>query len=396
MPSLGVLDVVIGLMLVYILIALMCTAVSEIIEGWLKVRSVELERGIRELLQDKKGTNLARKLYEHPLIFGLFQGTYDPQKIKSGKYEKASTLPSYIPARNFALALMDLALPASASQASGAQGATAGRAVPAQLAMTQQGTTINVTPAPAAGTSATQVQALKQGLSKLGDDNVARALRTLIDAAGDDLAQARANIEQWFDSAMDRVSGRYKRHAQTVTLIIAAVIVGLLNADTIMIAKALTEDTALRQSLVTAAQEYAKADAQSAPPNAAADAADQPSPGNAKPASGTGEGCKKDDPSAQCKLRKSEMELQKLGLPLGWTRFSEDDSAGKRKRTDFPARDDGGAWLLKILGLLTTIIAVSLGAPFWFDALNKVMVVRATVKPKEKSPDEPPVDRPRP
>ena len=35
-----------------------------------------------------------------------------------------------------------------------------------------------------------------------------------------------------------------------------------------------------------------------------------------------------------------------------------------------------------------TGFALSLGAPFWFDMLNKFMVVRATVKPHEKSQDE--------
>ena len=34
-----------------------------------------------------------------------------------------------------------------------------------------------------------------------------------------------------------------------------------------------------------------------------------------------------------------------------------------------------------------------LGAPFWFDVLNKFMVIRATVKPREKSPDEASEDR---
>jgi hypothetical protein len=43
---------------------------------------------------------------------------------------------------------------------------------------------------------------------------------------------------------------------------------------------------------------------------------------------------------------------------------------------------------LHFLGWLLTALAVSLGAPFWFDMLNKIIVVRSTVKPKEKSPDE--------
>ena len=39
-----------------------------------------------------------------------------------------------------------------------------------------------------------------------------------------------------------------------------------------------------------------------------------------------------------------------------------------------------------------TALAVMLGAPFWFDLLNKFMVIRSTVKPREKSPDEPSQD----
>ena len=43
---------------------------------------------------------------------------------------------------------------------------------------------------------------------------------------------------------------------------------------------------------------------------------------------------------------------------------------------------------MRILGWLITGFAISFGAPFWFDLLNRMMVVRSTVKPDEKSPDE--------
>src|SRR5262249_11224544 len=53
-----------------------------------------------------------------------------------------------------------------------------------------------------------------------------------------------------------------------------------------------------------------------------------------------------------------------------------------------------GWWIIPtILGWGITALAIMLGAPFWFDVLNKFMVVRSTIKPKEKSPDEPAVDR---
>ena len=40
---------------------------------------------------------------------------------------------------------------------------------------------------------------------------------------------------------------------------------------------------------------------------------------------------------------------------------------------------------LAIVGWLLTAIAMTLGAPFWFDLLNQFMVVRSTIKPREKS-----------
>jgi hypothetical protein len=46
----------------------------------------------------------------------------------------------------------------------------------------------------------------------------------------------------------------------------------------------------------------------------------------------------------------------------------------------------------KLPGWLLTGMAISLGAPFWFDLLNKFMVVRSTIKPQEKSQTEPSKD----
>jgi hypothetical protein len=40
------------------------------------------------------------------------------------------------------------------------------------------------------------------------------------------------------------------------------------------------------------------------------------------------------------------------------------------------------------VGYVLTAFAISLGAPFWFDMLNRMMVIRETVKPHEKSPEE--------
>src|SRR5260370_31191991 len=120
-----ILDVAIGMIFVYLLLSLMCSAANELVELWLKKRATDLERGIRELLipNSASGTNddLVHKLYDHALINGLFKGKYAESGIAAQsrlarlrRYVKGTRLPAYIPSRNFALGLMDLILPGTA------------------------------------------------------------------------------------------------------------------------------------------------------------------------------------------------------------------------------------------------------------------------------------------
>ena len=93
MFGLPILEVAVGLSFIYLLLALICTAVNETIAGITKRRAKFLEKGIDSLLGDDP--NLKKKLLEHPLIASL-----GPKK---------DTKPSYLPASKFALALTDIA-----------------------------------------------------------------------------------------------------------------------------------------------------------------------------------------------------------------------------------------------------------------------------------------------
>jgi hypothetical protein len=316
----GILDVVISLIFIYLLLALACTAANELIEAKLKNRSKNLEKGIRELLSDETGEGLACRLYRHPLIYSLYPGNYEPNSPKNH-------LPSYIPAKNFSRALVSLVLTDSHAPDS-------------------------------------SINSLRAAIEQLDDNSkIKGALAALVNDAGDDIDKARKHIEEWYDSGMDRVSGWFKRYVQRNTIIIALAIAVALNVDTINIATRLSYDSTMRQSLVAAAQEYAKSSATAQTTSLQTDvmiAADCTSP--------------------ECRVEQNLKEIQKLGLPLGW-------------RADDIQNKSIYDWLAKILGLAITAFAVSLGAPFWFDMLNKIMVVRSTVKPQEKSPNEPAVDR---
>src|SRR4051794_37765914 len=110
------LEVAIGMAFVFLSVSLICTAVREGLESLLKMRAMDLERGIRELLYDPTGTTIAKQFYEHPLIYSLFSGGYDPTKLKTSKSLTATrnssvmrladrrNLPSYIPANSFSSA----------------------------------------------------------------------------------------------------------------------------------------------------------------------------------------------------------------------------------------------------------------------------------------------------
>ena len=102
----SILDVAIGMVLVYLILSLVVTSLNEMVASFLKLRAENLADGIRELLGDGKGQPGvkvdASAFFKHPIIDSLSKGP-------DGK-------PSYIPSRTFALAVLDLVTPAQADQ----------------------------------------------------------------------------------------------------------------------------------------------------------------------------------------------------------------------------------------------------------------------------------------
>lgn len=93
--------------------------------------------------------------------------------------------------------------------------------------------------------------------------------------------------------------------------------------------------------------------------------------------------------------------LEKFKLPIGWSQETKAGSLGKGFWQPLVSTlNDVGLEFLEafprsVFGWLITGLAISFGAPFWFDLLNKLMVIRSTVKPHEKSPEESSEDRQR-
>src|SRR5258708_2106274 len=108
-----ILEVATGVVFVFVLISTICTAIRESLEAWLKTRASYLEFGIRELLQDRTGTGLAKGVFEHPLVFGLYSGSYTPRPSEGRPimWKSGGNLPFYTPSTNLPLALIDIAAP---------------------------------------------------------------------------------------------------------------------------------------------------------------------------------------------------------------------------------------------------------------------------------------------
>ena len=350
----AILDVAIGVVLIYTLLSLACTAGTELFASATRWRAKNLANGIRNLLDtqgpiserttelkaviDDGKSTLAQQFYDHPLIQSLY---------------RKGRLPSYIPSKMFALVLMDIVLPRQANRA-----------------VTIEAMRSAVAESPVG-------ENLKRLLTVLIDDagsalEAGQKLREagLVDVEMFDVAsrQVRQNIEVWFNDSMERVAGWYKQKTQAATFVIAIVLTVGLNADTIAIAKRLSYDSALRQSLVAQAEKLAE----------------QPVAYVVVPDGGTGgqsAGQRPEDPQAETAMALAQLEgrisvLQQTGVPLGWP-------------SEAPSNRDALWMLTKFLGLLLTAAAASLGAPFWFDVLNKIMTIRSSGKAPEERPKSP-------
>jgi hypothetical protein len=303
-----ILDVAIGLAFVYLLLALINTTVMEWIAHLRKRRGRMLERGTQRLLgeEDARDPVLTKAYFSHPLISSLGDGKRKP---------------SYIPGKFFAKALRDV-VEERRGQADTAERAKA-EPIPERL------------------------------------DGTLRTLAASSGAAAGQLPDENTLVE-WYDQAMERISGTYKRQTRTTVLLIAIAITLLMNADTVTLTRDLWQSPTLRATVVEGARVRLE---QGAP----LETVEYTEPDNPQPTPPI----EADTTASPNQLLAEEQAL--LGQLFGWK--GELDSLKQEKVL----------WLLRhLVGWALTALAVSLGAPFWFDTLNRFMSLRGAgaVTPK--------------
>jgi hypothetical protein len=213
----SVIQVVIGLIFVWVTLALITSQIQEWIASIMKWRSSMLENAIGNILGNPE---LQKQFYEHPLIKGLY--------TNSGKRK-----PSGIPNDKFALVLYEMVIEAGKKTEEIKSSFDALKAF----------------------------DALKKGVENLkgqkGFEQVAGSLNTLLlgieeqaDKTLDTATESRKRIEGWFNDSMDRLGGAYKRRVQIVTFIVGILLATFLNADSIAILNKLWREPMLREALV--------------------------------------------------------------------------------------------------------------------------------------------------
>ena len=254
MPNSGVIDLVVGLTFVFGVTAAVSSAVTELVARFIGLRGAYLLGGLSELLDGGQESTIladAQAAYNDtqniirntptlspaatmpsataallggPVLGGQISSR-ELMLVPAGKlgrpaelrkiqgagslWSQCRSLPSYIPARSFAVAVIDLVVPDAAGQ------------------MTMTAIRQNVDALPA---SMSLFKASLQALAKNADEDVSRF---------------RSAVEHWYGDHMDRVSGWYKRRVAKITLVTGAGLIVLFNINAFTIGRTLYTESSV-------------------------------------------------------------------------------------------------------------------------------------------------------
>lgn len=362
-----ILTVVTGIVFVLLLLSLLATTLMELIASFFSLRGRNLIKALRNMLaNDDQNEILLDDFRRNSLYLHLTE--------QYGRRSRADA-PSYMAAETFQSILFDIILKDA------------------------------------------PVAELGSRIESLPDKDLRNVLKQLLRESGGELDIFKLEVQNWYNNVMDRAGGWYKRYTQKILVFLGLGIAVLFNADTLSIYERLSSNPEQLQQVVAMAEYYVESRGQleektsrpstrlspPAAPAPATEAAPMPAPAPSLPG-GVPPGLETDSLVAEATaaasvapptpytppvespvaqeidpdyarfeanledfrgLLRNELEAVRSPLGLGWdgvdiTTFSVYDAVSK------------------LLGFLLTAIAVSLGAPFWFDLLRKLVNVRSS------------------
>jgi hypothetical protein len=231
------LDVVIGIVFVYLLYSLYATIAMELITSVLELRSKNLRFAIKRMLADEKtysndfkkamanvATTFLRSMGRSANIGDkdLYEKFMNQPNIKFLGSGGLGGKPSYLTADNFSKALIDSIRIDD----------------PEFNLMTTIGIGVE---------------------TKLKDGSATKEhLVSLMRDANNDPVKFKILLENWFNDTMERATGWFKQTTQVALLIIGFVLAISFNVDSITIIKKLSKDKDAREQMVKLATEFTK------------------------------------------------------------------------------------------------------------------------------------------
>lgn len=340
MDVLKTLDIALGMVFVYLIFSLCVTALNEFVAAVFSSRARWLRRGIGALLaipetKPDEGKDAVKALnvddvYRSPFISALGRGPWKSLQLRFA--------PSYVPPWTLVQGMLDAA-DQSADKAFG-----------------------------------TFAQ-VKDAVAKLPDRSPIKVtLQDLIARADNDLGKLQGLVEEWFKTFENQLTAWYRQKTQYVLVGLSLMLAVAMNLDTLAMVRVLSSDTKTRAALAEQGFKAAQANSSTAILDLAPLKSAQDALANAKAKGGTAEELRKLQDSVDRELTELDKKAGQLvdtlaatGLPMGW------------KELNFAALSTADQ-LRKVLGWLLTAFALSLGAPFWFDLLQKLSSIRSVGK----------------
>jgi hypothetical protein len=364
-----VLDVVTGLVFIYLLYSMLATIIQEIIASFFDFRAKILERAVFRMLEDETKFN-----YRISSIFYLFKkkgnggapntasfGFYSHPLIRFLGDNKPNSKPAYIDKETFSKVLIDLLRGDKVKPGDDIQ------------KLIQR---------------ALDNKTVRWGKvsAQISEETLSYINSIWADAQGD-VEKFKNYLENWFDATMERASGWYKKHTQFILFFVGIAIAVIFNVDTIKIVGKLEKDPKLREQIVQQADAFLIAH-----PDLNKELIIKKTEFDTLNARTKRNNIILTDSVRKLKNSYSSDIANYKALAEYHKKLA--DRADSILNTDIKKTNEvlGLGWgtyecescgfvcfLLSLLGWVITALAISLGAPFWFDLLNKLMKLRNSI-----------------
>ena len=330
------LDVVIGLTVVLVALSMAVTVITQAVTTVINSRGRHLRRGLTDLLQQLDPAlteNLSKAVASEILTHPLVSGSSAPFSVV-GRLIGGPRLGNVVHREEFTKLLMAAAAGQGREQLSAEAVAALTKALANNGVADPKETLKNIR---------TMAMQLERSSPELSND--VRQNMAILHAAESDLV---GKINNWFDQTMDRTSQRFTASTRLITFAGAFLVAFGLQVDTPNLVNRFSADDALREAFVEEAQALYR-----------------------------------DHQELQ------QAEQQGRGLPVP----TSSDEVGRKYRA-FLATNGvitlpttagwrAGFANTSFFGMLVTALLLSLGAPFWYGALGKLLQLRSALAVKD-------------